>query len=331
MTTMHSLSIVIPVYLGERTLTTVVDELATLTAPTTTKDGHCFHVSEVVLVHDCGPDNSDATMRALEQQYEWVRTIWLSRNFGQHAATLAGMASSSHQWVVTMDEDGQHDPAHIADFLDVAMREQAQLVYASPVNTRPHGVLRNISSVVAKRVLASLFLGADHPRFESYRFIQGEIARSVAAYAGEGVYLDVALGWVVGTVAYADVRLRGTPGRTSGYSPKKLVAHLWRLLMSSGTRPLRMISATGLLMSLSGLIYALYLVLDRVVNNSIPAGWTSTMVVLLVSSGLILFFLGVIAEYIGVVMGMAMGRPLYLIVSDRNRGPHGINKDAPRE
>ncbi len=48
-------------------MTTVVDELATLTAPTTTKDGHCFHVSEVVLVHDCGPDNSDATMRALER------------------------------------------------------------------------------------------------------------------------------------------------------------------------------------------------------------------------------------------------------------------------
>jgi undecaprenyl-phosphate 4-deoxy-4-formamido-L-arabinose transferase len=92
-----------------------------------------------------------------------------------------------------------------------------------------------------------------------------------------------------------------------------------------------MISAMGLQLSLSGLIFALYLVFDRVANNSIPAGWTSTMVVLLVSSGLILFFLGVIAEYIGVVMGMALGRPLYLIVSDRNRGPHGINKGAPRE
>jgi len=326
MATAHTLSIVIPVYQGEQTLSDVVGELVAYTSPTTTKDGHSFQVSEVLLVHDCGPDNSDQVMRALEEKYPWVRTLWLSRNFGQHAATLAGMASSNHHWIVTMDEDGQHDPAYLADFLDRAMAQRAQLVYAAPVNTRPHGVLRNISSAIAKKLLASLFLGTDHAQFESYRFIQGEVGRSVAAYAGEGVYLDVALGWVVGSTTYTDVALRGTPGRTSGYSFKKLIGHLWRLLMSSGTRPLRMISATGVLLSLSGILYALYLMLNRVVNNSIPAGWTSTMVVLLVSSGLILFFLGVIAEYIGVVMGMAMGRPLYLLVSDRARGPHGIAK-----
>ncbi len=87
----------------------------------TTPGGLPFRVAEVLLVNDCGPDDSAGVMRRLEREHPWVRTIWLSRNFGQHAATLAGMASSGGDWIVTMDEDGQHDPADIPTLLDVAM------------------------------------------------------------------------------------------------------------------------------------------------------------------------------------------------------------------
>ena len=78
-------------------------------------------------------------MRELEQEYPFVRSVWLSRNFGQHAATLAGMASSGGDWIVTLDEDGQHDPSYIGAMLDVALDEQASVVYARPVNPAPHG------------------------------------------------------------------------------------------------------------------------------------------------------------------------------------------------
>ena len=84
----------------------------------------------MLLVHDCGPDDSARVMRELAP-HPFVRPVWLSRNFGQHAATLAGMASSGGDWIVTMDEDGQHDPAYIGAMLDVALAEQASVVYAS--------------------------------------------------------------------------------------------------------------------------------------------------------------------------------------------------------
>ena len=134
----HRISIVIPVYQGERTLAALVKEIALLAVPTSTADGHEFQVSEVLLVNDHGPDRSDAVIRELAAAHDFVRPVWLSRNFGQHPATLAGMASSSGDWLVTMDEDGQHDPADIGAFLDVALKKSSQLVYADPVNRPPH-------------------------------------------------------------------------------------------------------------------------------------------------------------------------------------------------
>jgi hypothetical protein len=319
----HRVSIVIPVYQGELTLGALVREIAPLTAPTPTSGGHEFQVIELLLVNDQGHDRSDEVIRELAATYDFIRPVWLSRNFGQHAATLAGMASSSGDWIVTMDEDGQHNPAEIGDFLDVALKQGAQLVYAEPVNPPPHNLLRNGSSRLAKWVFSTFLTGRTESTFQSYRLVLGEIGRSVAAYAGSGVYLDVAMGWVSSPPAACPVRLRNEGGRPSGYSTRALLSHFVHLVLSSGTRALRMVSALGVLFGLGGLCFALYLLVVRFTTNTIPQGWTSTMVVVLMSTGAILFSLGVIAEYLGVVVHMAMGKPLYLIVGDPQDGPLG--------
>ena len=319
----HRVSIVIPVYQGEHTLKGLVQEIALLSVPTRTPAGHEFLVTEVLLVNDHGPDRSDEVIRELAAAHEFIRPVWLSRNFGQHPATMAGMASSSGDWIVTMDEDGQHDPASIGDFLDVALKEGAQLVYADPVNRPPHNVLRNGSSRLAKWVFSTFLTGKSEATFQSYRMVLGEIGRSVAAYAGSGVYLDVAMSWVAGPPAACPVRLREEGGRASGYSTRALLSHFVHLVLSSGTRALRMVSALGALFAVVGIGYALYLLAVRITSSTTPQGWTSTMVVVLVSTGAILFSLGVIAEYLGVAVNMAMGKPLYLIVGDPKDGPLG--------
>jgi glycosyltransferase involved in cell wall biosynthesis len=324
----HRVSIVVPVYQGAHTLAGLVQEIAQLAVPTPTAHGHEFQVIELLLVHDHGPDRSDEVIRELVAAHDFIRPVWLSRNFGQHPATLAGMASSSGDWIVTMDEDGQHDPADIGDFLDVALSQDSQLVYADPVNRPPHNVLRNGSSRLAKWVFSTFLTGSSDGTFQSYRMVLGEIGRSVAAYAGPGVYLDVAMGWVAGPTASCPVRLRNEGGRRSGYSTRRLLSHFWRLALSSGTHALRMVSALGALFALGGIAYALYLVLVRFTSDTTPEGWTSTMVLVLVSTGAILFSLGVIAEYVGVAVNMAMGKPLYLIVGDPKDGPLGRNRSG---
>jgi undecaprenyl-phosphate 4-deoxy-4-formamido-L-arabinose transferase len=322
LTATHRISVVVPVYQGQKTLAALVQELTPYFVRRTTPDGHPFVVEEVILVHDNGPDDSAAVLRQLEATYATVRTVWLSRNFGQHAATLAGMASSRGEWVITMDEDGQHNPASIPDFLDTALREGAQVVYSRPTNEPPHGFLRNTASKATKKIFGSLLSRGTPSTFQSYRLVLGEIARSLASYAGHGVYLDVALTWIARPAAYCDTELR-LEDRESGYSTAKLIAHFWRLVLSSGTRALRVVSVLGVVFALVGAVFALVLLIGRLSGGITAEGWTSTIVLLLVCTGIILFALGIISEYIGIAVNMAMGRPPYVAVQDPENGPLG--------
>lgn len=320
----HRISVVIPVYQGENTLPSLTAELSGLTERFLTAGGRTARIDEVILAYDRGPDASDRVIRELAAAHPWITPVWLSRNYGQHAATLAGIASSGGDWVVTLDEDGQHDPADIPALLDAALDERADLVYADPVNRPPHSVLRNTTSRVSKRMLETVFGGGKASRFHSYRLILGEVARSVAAYAGTGVYLDVALGWVTSRTVTAPVHLREEGGgRVSGYSYRRLFAHFWAMILTSGTRGLRLVTGAGAVFFVGGIVFALYLVVMRLVAGDIPEGWTSQMVLTAVGFGVVLMALGVIAEYLGLAVGAAQGKPAYLIVRDPLSGPLG--------
>ena len=310
------LSVVIPVYRGEQTLPGLLAELAPLVAPQESPEGRSFHVHEVVLVWDRGPGRSDETLRQLADQYPWVKPVWLSRNFGQHAATLAGMTSSGGDWIVTMDEDGQQDPAFIGSLLDAAYRDGAQLVYGSPTNPPPHSALRNAGSKFAKKLFASALADGGFAEFNSYRLILGEIGRSVAAYTGPGVYLDVALSWVVADATTCPVVSRSEGREATNYGYRRLVGHFGRLLVSSGTRPLFFVSWLGVLFVLLGAAVSLWVLYQRVTGELVIAGWASTFIALMLIGGAVLLSLGIIAQYIGAATNMSLGKPLYLVVRD---------------
>jgi polyisoprenyl-phosphate glycosyltransferase len=317
-------SIVVPVYQGEKTLEALVAEVVPLTKPTTTPGGRPFEVVEMILVHDGAIDKSDDVMERLAESHPFVKTVWLSRNFGQHPATLAGMAGSAGDWVVTMDEDGQHDPADVARLLDRAVETGAPLVYAKPSNAPPHGALRNLLTRLAKFASGSIVGSRTMGRFHSFRLVRGDIARSLAAYCGHGVFLDVALSWVVSVVEQCPLPMRNERGRSSGYSFGGLIAHFWRLILTAGTRPLRVISILGSLSILAAIGISAAALYGRIRHEIPVPGWASIIVAVCFFSGVILFSLGVIAEYLGVTLTMAMGKPLYLIV------PRAPRRKAPK-
>jgi undecaprenyl-phosphate 4-deoxy-4-formamido-L-arabinose transferase len=318
----ETVSIVIPVYQGEKTLRSLVTEIEPLTAVQQSPGGVTFRVTEVLLVHDGARDASHTVMEALAAEYPFVTLIWLSRNFGQHPATLAGMASTNGDWVVTLDEDGQHNPHDIAGMLDVGAGEDAQLVYASPTNAPPHGLARNIASSAAKWIFKHILGHAHIGEFNSFRLMQGEIARGLAAYCGHGAYIDVALSWVVGRAALCPVLLRAEDGRPSAYSYRKLMSHFWRLVLTSGTKPLRYVSLLGVASLVLGSAVSAYAAWAAISGKVDVPGWASLVIVVSLFSGLILFSLGVLAEYLGLALTMALGKPLYLIVSRPARRSH---------
>lgn len=146
--------------------------------------------------------------------------------------------------------------------------------------------------------------------------MSGEIGRSVGAYAGSGIYLDVALTWVVDRSVTCQLKPRVEYARRSGFTFRRLLSHFLRLVLSSGTRPLRLVSLIGFSSFILGLFYAAYALYGRFVNGNVVAGWTTVVISIAIASGAILLSLGILAEYLGVVVRNAIGRPLYLIRSN---------------
>ena len=307
-----SISVVIPVYSGEKCLSSIVDEIAPFTDLCFTPNKIQYRINEVILVHDCSDDQSDLIIENLAKKYNFVKPIWLTRNFGQHAATLAGMSAAVGDWVITLDEDGQQNPKYIGEMLDFAIDDNWQVVYANPKNPPPHGYVRNLFSNVAKYI-ATLSLGTVSKRgvFNSYRLIDGEIARLLAAYCNHGIYLDVGITWIAKRIGHYPVILRKESRKTS-YSFPMLLNHFWVMILSSGTRPLRIITIIGigsLFMSFCFLGYAFY---GKYVSETAVAGWTSIVVIISFFSGLMMVSMGIVAEYLALTTSIVMGKPLYV-------------------
>jgi len=320
----HRISVAIPVYRGAETLPALIDELSRLNMPFDIGGGSQAIVAEVLLVDDCGPDNSNQTIELLARQFDFVRPVWLMRNFGQHAATIAGLASSRFEWVVTMDEDGLHDPQDIKLLLAKAISERHNLVYARPIEAEPHSRARNAASASLKRMVVPVLVGKDRSfYFSSFRLMTGEVARSVAAFANQGVYLDIALRWMVQDSAIADVRFRREGRDRSGYRLSTLASHFLSLVVSAGARPLRIASLIGLGSAITGFVLVAVVFAQRLLGDIPVQGWTSLMAAFLVIGGLILLMLGVLAEYMGAVVRRSLGAPLYVIANN----PRGRNSN----
>lgn len=311
-----SVSVVIPVYSGASTLPALMAELEAFTTGATTPQGRPFAVTEVLLVWDRGSGGSDDAVRQLKQEYAWVRPVWLSRNYGQHAATLAGMTSSGGDWIVTMDEDGQMDPSFIGAMIDTAYAHEAQLVYAKPTNPPPHGAVRNAGSKLAKWFFVKFLADQEFEEFNSYRLVLGEVGRSVAAYTGTGVYLDVALSWVVADVATCPVTMRQEGRPKGGYNYSRLFSHFGRLVISSGTKPLVFVTWIGIAFVVLGALAAIWVIYNALIGATPVSGWASMFVALMVVGGAVMMSLGIIAQYIGAATNMSLGKPLYVVVRD---------------
>jgi hypothetical protein len=153
------------------------------------------------------------------------------------------------------------------------------------------------------------------------------VARTLAAYCAQGVYLDVGLYWIANRVGHCPVWLRQERGRRSGYSWLDLLRHFWHLVLTTGTKPLRLITYIGLgsvLFSVGLTGYALSL---KMSGNVPVQGWTSLLVIVAFFSGCILISLGIISEYLAMTMGIVMGRPLYVVSSHPTRPPRHLADD----
>ena len=311
------LSTVTPVYSGEAYLEALVAEMNRLRTAWESDNGP-VHFAEAIFVDDAARDNSPKVLARLAKQYPWIRVITLSRNFGQHSATVAGILHSSGDWIVTLDEDLQHPPANIVDLLRAAVDSNADVVYGRPEKSVHSGWFRDLSSRAYKRCLAFATDNDAALDFSSFRLIRGSVARATSAVCGHETYFDVALSWF--TDRYRAVRLplhdrRTMQGGASGYSVRRLLSHARKAIVSSHSRLLRLsVLLGGVAVVLAATFGTRALVLRLQGNFADVRGWTSLFVSVLFFGGVACLLLGVVLEYLVNVVLHTQGKPPFFVV-----------------
>ena len=313
-----TMSLVVPVYSGAAYLADLVREIAAL-RDRWEEAGVRILISEALFVLDAPVDESATVLEDLAARYPWVRRVALSRNYGQHSATVAGILYSSGDWIVTLDEDLQHRPHQIEQLLIAACAERADVVYALPRQWVHGGGYRDRLSRLTKSLIAVLSGNRFVRMFNSFRLIRGDIARAASSICAQFTYFDVALTWFTQRVAHVPLSLtddRYTTGKRSGYRLATLIQHAKRLILTSNFHILRVTTALSVFAFLGSFGYAGWIFWSKFTSGQeIPVqGWPSLMIVILAFGGAAIFFLGLIVEFLHMSLLQLLGKPAFFVV-----------------
>ncbi len=302
---MTSLSIVIPVYNAEKTISELCRELISILA-----SHYCL---DIVLVNDCSPDNSDVVCRNIHDEFPQIITcIRLSRNFSEHNAVMAGLHHAQGDYIVIMDDDFQNPPEEVPKLVD-EIRKGYDVVY-SQYSEKQDGLFRNISSYLNGTMARVVLSKPSNLYLSSFKVINRFLKNEIIKYSGPHPYLDAII--LRSTCNIGTVLIRHDQRKTgrSGYTLKKLVALWGNMIVSCSLIPLRFIGITGAILTILGL----YTVMDDMFRDIHPHFTSPSDIEKLTS--MTMFFRGfqllatsIVGEYVGRIYLKLIAEPQFII------------------
>lgn len=288
---MRLVSFVIPCYRSEKTIGQVVDEICTA------MDKEPEYGFEIVLVNDSSPDDTFSVIRELCERHSFVKGIDLAKNFGQHAALMAGMRMAKGDIVVCLDDDGQTPADEVGKLLS-KLEEGFDVVYAS-YGKKKHSAFRNFGSKV-NELMTRVMLGKPKELmvssyFAARRFVVDEMIRYEHSY-------PYVIGLVLRStkkITNVEVNHRARAEGESGYTLKKLLGLWFNGFTAFSIKPLRIATFIGSACAFGGFAYGIYTIIKKLVLVNVEAGFSALMSVLVFMGGMIMLMLGMIGEYVG--------------------------------
>ncbi len=300
----HSLSILIPVFNSEHTL----DDLVSRLYQVLPKVSSTF---EIILVNDGSRDQSWEKIKSLGQRHSYVHGINLMRNYGQHNALLCGLREAHNEIVITLDDDLQNPPEEISKLLN-ELEKGYDVVYGTP-KKQAQSLWRNIASFITRLALQGA-MGVENARnVSAFRVFRTHLRQAFEGYQSPNVILDVLLTW--GTSKFSSVPVKHDPRQVgkSNYTFKKLIIHASNMVTGFTVLPLQFASLLGFAFSLFGIIILIYVVGRYFIEGGSVPGFPFLASIVAIFSGVQLFALGIIGEYLSRMHFRLMERPTYVI------------------
>lgn len=303
---MKRVSFVIPCYRSEHTVEGVVNEIATTMEALQEK-----YSFEVILINDCSPDNTMGTIRRLCDEKPYVKGIGFARNFGQHAALMAGLRQSKGDYVVCLDDDGQTPADEVGKLLG-KLEEGFDAVYAK-YEHKQHSGFRNLGSKVNELMTRVMLEKPKELYVSSYFAVKRFIVEDMIRYENSYPYVIGLVLRATKNITNVVVNHREREEGTSGYTLKKLLGLWFNGFTAFSVKPLRIATCVGAVSAFLGFAYGIYTILKKFINPDVPLGFSSMMAALVFFGGMIMIMLGLIGEYIGRIYISMNNSPQYVI------------------
>jgi len=300
---MH-LSIVSPVYRAEKMIDELVNRL-------TTELSKITNDYEIILVDDCGPDNSWQKIEERSAKDARVKGIRLSRNFGQHHAITAGLDFSTGEWIVVMDCDLQDRPEEIINLYTEA-QQGFDIVFARRID-RQDSFIKRKSSQFFYAVFSYLSGIKQDGTIANFGVYSRKVIDAVNSIREPMRAFSPMARWVGFNKTHLDVIHAERFEGKSSYNWEKLVNLALDIAISYSDKPLKLVIKTGLCISFLSVLYVLYALFAYFTGIFKVKGYTSLIVSIWFLAGLIIFILGVIGLYLGKTFEGVKNRPLYLV------------------
>lgn len=296
-------SVIVPVYNSQETL----PDLYERTSQTFIRLNYTF---ELIFVDDGSIDNSWNVLTQLKQQNpDHIIAIRLSKNFGQHNALFCGMSFASGKYIITIDDDLQIPPEEIEKLINTFKEKEPDLVYGY-FKRKKHNLFRNLASRFIKKGAKEVL---DAPgEGSSFKLITAELVKKILTHSQEFVFIDELLLWYTDNIAFCEVRHEKRVSGKSGYTRIKLFRLFTNLMIYYTTVPLKLMTFTGFLTSFFAFGFAIYRIY-RKMNFNVPMGYTSIIVTILISTGILLLSMGILGEYLNRIYKVQNRKPPYSI------------------
>lgn len=306
------ISVVIPCYYSEKSLAVIVNDAIV----TIENDGRYDY--EVILVNDGSKDGTWSVIEELSKLNNKIIGINLSKNFGQHSALLAGYRVVSGDFVLSVDDDGEHDPKEMFKLID-KLEEGYDYVAAdySDVHKKT-SIIRNFGTWLNELMAETLIDLPSDVTFSSYyverRYVTDEIAKCTNPFP----YILGLLLQVTHNIGNVKLQKQERLYGKSGYTFKKLFSLWLNGFTAFSVKPLRLSTLFGFIVSIIGFSLSVYIIINKIINPNVQLGWSSIMCMMLFIGGIILLMLGMIGEYLGRIYININNKPQYVIKEKLN-------------
>lgn len=300
----EKISYVIPCYRSALTISGVIEEIVETmrTMP---------YLYEIVLVNDYPYDDTIDVLKKLSNEDSRIKVVQFARNFGQHAALMAGYQVATGDYIVSLDDDGQTPANEVKKLID-KLEEGYDVVYAR-YSHKKHSLFRNFGSKLNGWMTEVMLKKPKDLYVSSYFVMRSYIKEEILHYRNAYPYVIGLVLRSTTNITNVDVQHRQREQGRSGYTLGKLLGLWLNGFTAFSVVPLRLASFLGIFAAGAGFVYLIYVLVNKIVNPLAPIGWTSMIALVLIVGGIIMLILGMIGEYVGRIYISLNAYPQYVV------------------